>query len=789
MDNDAQDLHWSLDEDESTRLLDALFPDKKLLEESVQHRRLTPSGGIASVLDNLAHLYGKNAKGKPLWLGFPTSRKPEPTAENKSIPAYQKMADFFNAVIDGTETQVGPFKYKAKWCTDVSMLDSEGADVSRKPDLLLLRRPDTRPSEDFDWWRDITVFGTITSKKSSTTIQTSYAEAASYTGSLLYSQDGRHSAPISTCPPADLGFDETVFWDKELRKRRLEVAWRSGGHLGESSDGVGTDSHITLEEVIFIADALLGRGTTVWSGTMGASIIPPSTNSMDLDMNPATLAKPKHREVIVKDSWIDPLRKFTEGTMLAILNDAGVEGVPQLIHEQQVRSVHPTRASSKPKLNLSTHTLRALLAGHGATVSTQKRPYELRVLSRLVTEPEGLLLFPVSAARVVLLTSSAAHRDAVEKASVLHRDISLLNLLLVGWDNVNMDRRSDFLNHLPTGTRELLRSKLKNLPHRGLLADWGCAVPIAGLSAHSSPFSVTETVNCEAVPVRRSSAGAPGPGDAGTDTLEYIALSELKHDDEIMLLMGRDSPPADHSQPSIDTNPLHRIGTWSWMAAELLVAGPNTPVVHKPHHDLESFFYVLLGICVLYDEPHKPKPDAELKGCFDKYFNTFTPSLLRTGTIQSNLTWGYCISAHISAYFRPLIPLLEFLRERIVGPMEVGVDGAFRPTAGHITHEEMVRAFVDVLCGLEDGHWGPGGDRGCVDAGVGGSRGGSGTCGAGTPMIGPSEDLSVPADLGRGGVRSCVDAGTDSAGINGSTRRRISDVGSPEIRQAKRQRR
>ena len=39
------------------------------------------------------------------------------------------------------------------------------------------------------------------------------------------------------------------------------------------------------------------------------------------------------------------------------------------------------------------------------------------------------------------------------------------------------------------------------------------------------------------------------------------------------------------------------------MSAQLVMAGPGQPVVHNALHDLESFFYVLLGICILYDGP------------------------------------------------------------------------------------------------------------------------------------------------------------------------------------------
>ena len=93
-------------------------------------------------------------------------------------------------------------------------------------------------------------------------------------------------------------------------------------------------------------------------------------------------------QIVVKDSWIDPLRKFTEGSILAKLNKASVEGIPKLIHEQQVQGPHPLRLDSK--VNQSTHFLQTLLS-HIKVPS-----YHVRVLSRLLMEPLGQRIFDFS---------------------------------------------------------------------------------------------------------------------------------------------------------------------------------------------------------------------------------------------------------------------------------------------------------------------------------------------------------------------------------------------------------
>ncbi|KIJ05566.1 hypothetical protein PAXINDRAFT_21191 [Paxillus involutus ATCC 200175] len=140
------------------------------------------------------------------------------------------------------------------------------------------------------------------------------------------------------------------------------------------------------------------------------------------------------------------------------------------------------------------------------------------------------------------------------------------------------------------------------------------------------------------------------------------------------------------------------------MAAELVMAGPGQPVTHRPHHDLESLFYVLLGICVFYDRPYHPKPEAQLAKCFDKYFNTFKPSLLKTITIQSDISWKPDIVSYISPYFRPLLPLLEHLCAKIILPMKGDTDRSFHSDE-LVTHVIFIEALVSALTSLDASHW------------------------------------------------------------------------------------
>ena len=70
---------------------------------------------------------------------------------------------------------------------------------------------------------------------------------------------------------------------------------------------------IWLEKILSISDSLVGRGSTVWEGVIDSDI-PGADNA-----------------VAIKDSWINPLRKYTKGMILHILAQNGVEGVPTLL--------------------------------------------------------------------------------------------------------------------------------------------------------------------------------------------------------------------------------------------------------------------------------------------------------------------------------------------------------------------------------------------------------------------------------------------------------------------------
>ncbi|KAI6015626.1 hypothetical protein EDC04DRAFT_2903726 [Pisolithus marmoratus] len=99
---------------------------------------------------------------------------------------------------------------------------------------------------------------------------------------------------------------------------------------------------------------------------------------------------------------------------------------------------------------------------------------------------------------------------------------------------------------------------------------------------------------------------------------ELIPISKLPISDEILALTGGCNREGDRRR-TIVASPLWRTGTWPWISAQSIVTNPGEPVIYETYHDLESFFYVLLGTCLLLKEPSKFKGEDELGLCFNKF--------------------------------------------------------------------------------------------------------------------------------------------------------------------------
>ncbi|KIM57137.1 hypothetical protein SCLCIDRAFT_29083 [Scleroderma citrinum Foug A] len=631
----------------------------------------------------------KDMKVTSHWLDAPELDAKAPTAHETSL------ALFFNSVIEAVNKASSTVTVRM-WTTDSATHPLNGGDAMRKPNLSCW----LSTGSQFDW-RHLASFAEVKNHGGKDNEKSSYIETARKASCLLYAQDGQHATPcirilgpeiyltifdrsrsvsthgydinhcpheflciligITSAPNNILGFNISINWRWKQCDGKLV-------DLKELKIETGTTTYtIELMKILFILDNLCGRGMAVWEGVMTEK------GTMQL------------RQVVVKDLWIDLLWKYMEGMILSILNVHNIEGIPTLIHKQQVQAPYPSTTT------------------------------DVLPVGDLITEFSclGELL-------VAFLDYVVAHKQAFEKAGILHRDISLVNLFLTSVTHRSNHR--EFIQRISGQFRhkqDTLCTRIGDLKWCGLLGDWGYAVPgaecitttIANLETDQLPDGTHAPTLPVEIPaefnhsVESSNCIPIMPVDSMNASTSLTPVSDLSKEDDIMLTMGPDTPEND-PRDTIDTSPLYCTGTWSWMSAQLVMAGAGQPVIHNQGHDLETIFYVLVGICVLFNRPSKLKCDKDLVQCFDRYFNTFEPSVLKTITIQSDLTWQPFILQHISMYFQPIIPLLTRLQKGVILPLSTDNDGNVHCKVD-FTHDMFISTIIETLLDLGPGAWTP----------------------------------------------------------------------------------
>ncbi|KAJ6511329.1 hypothetical protein C8R47DRAFT_1094689 [Mycena vitilis] len=289
--------------------------------------------------------------------------------------------------------------------------------------------------------------------------------------------------------PAVLGYDTSIT--------------KTGDHRFIEVDGI----QYQIIKTLFISDVVRGRGTVCWHARHGG------------------------KDFVIKDTWADDSRTHIEAEILRMAED--VEGVPKVVADVIVK-VNGVEGN--------THTLRS-------NISKLDDSIETRVHRRLVLTPFGnpLCTFATQKELIsIFIDAITAHRDLYEKTKILHRDISLNNILLVP-----SSQPSDRADFPPT--------------------------PLS-LVATSS----TTQAPCPAKPAS-SDPPAPSPRRGLLIDMDYALVLNSE---------GERGPVAVG----------HRTGTLPFMAVDVLCAS-GVLVAHEPCHDLESFLYVLIWICVHYAGP------------------------------------------------------------------------------------------------------------------------------------------------------------------------------------------
>lgn len=146
--------------------------------------------------------------------------------------------------------------------------------------------------------------------------------------------------------------------------------------------------------------------------------------------------------------------------------------------------------------------------------------------------------------------------------------MSLLNFILARVQGHTRSDHRKFMRHLTDAERDALCGRIGSLSRRGVLADWGYAVPdseptvinaetATELSLHNTPTSSIEGPLQLLGDSAESTNYVPVARVTFEDALPSLkSVPELNEEDDIVLSMG--TSKENSSRPSIDSSPLYR---------------------------------------------------------------------------------------------------------------------------------------------------------------------------------------------------------------------------------------
>ncbi|KAI6035751.1 hypothetical protein EDC04DRAFT_2604841 [Pisolithus marmoratus] len=234
----------------------------------------------------------------------------------------------------------------------------------------------------------------------------------------------------------------------------------------------------------------------------------------------------------------------------------------------------------------------------------------------------------------------------------------------------------------------------------GILGDWGYAVPIIRHTTTANPAEVADTAGPPTPPIKM-----PSPTANETANCVYVMpmslqnvephltpVSDLSRDHNIVLAMGSQSEIESNLCQTIDMSPLYcTLGNLTEQTLlGNMVMDVGTTCDGRPS-----------ARC-----PFNLKSKKDLTQCFDKYSNTFKLSVLKTITIQLDITWKPFILDHILPYFKPVIGLLSCLHDAVIVPLFFNDCGNISHRAA-FTHDMFVANIIETLSHLGPDAWVP----------------------------------------------------------------------------------
>ncbi|KAJ7747934.1 hypothetical protein DFH07DRAFT_830621 [Mycena maculata] len=505
-------------------LLPILFPDTCL--------PLPPSDILTALSTGVSPLYdGEN------WVGCP----------DLTVPSYngdveKALVDFFHTFRDRVvavyrdEGETLPVEER-RWTAEFTNTGVPDAPNIRKPDLLCAPR-----GVEF-LWPNIQIHGELKASNSPAAHTDTFFQLVNGAYLIFSSQDNRRfvvslsfigcdvrlfvfdRAGLVITSPFDLHKDPESFVrvlaglmftkDRAFLGYDTSITTTPGGRRYIEVNGV----KYRIVETLFVSDVIRGRGTVCWHARFG------------------------HQDFVIKDTWADDSRPHTEAEILRMAE--GIEGVPNVVADVivEIKNIEDSTKALRS-------TVAPLTGARGTKLQQMLSTIEHRIHRRLVLTPFALALSHFASRKELIsifIDAVLAHRELFSKRKILHRDISINNIMLIPhpatWNTILP----------PTSSASV-----------ALAGHHPLTVPVSGPALAAPP-------------------APPGHRRGLLIDLDYSLVIEPG---------GERGPPATG----------HRTGTLPFMAVDVLCDGGNLPA-HEPRHDLESMLYVLIWICVHYAGP------------------------------------------------------------------------------------------------------------------------------------------------------------------------------------------
>ncbi|KAJ7883300.1 hypothetical protein B0H13DRAFT_1721285 [Mycena leptocephala] len=436
-------------------LLPALFPDACLP---------LPSSEIFDALTQGSSPLYDGSK----WVGCPNLSVPSVNGdvEGALVAFFETFAERVTEVCNAAGKSLP--QTKRAWTAEFVNKGVEDAPNIRKPDFVC--------GEDTEYrWPNIQIHGELKSSDSSVNQKLVLAQLLNGAYLIFSNQDNRRfvisiafmaddirlfifdRAGLVTTAPFNLHEDPKSF----VRVFATLMFTNDRAVLGYDTSIIATDAGRFVEvggvtyrlvKRLFISDVIRGRGTVCWH------------------------ARHDGQDFVIKDTWTDASRPYTEAEILLKAKD--IEGVPKVVAETIVKV---------NGVDGRTHNLRSNITPTTSGKLHEKcSNIEKRIHRRLVLTPFGHALSTFASRKEltsIFIDVVEAHRDLSQKANILHRDISMNNIMLVPspqtWKSADLPPTSPSLAAL-AGSHPLDISSAGTLPFMAIdiLADG------EGLPAH-----------------------------------------------------------------------------------------------------------------------------------------------------------------------------------------------------------------------------------------------------------------------------------------------------------------